>query len=358
MLTISVSIPGESVKEYNIFIGESFDDKQILSLLSAKKTMLIADNKAFEYHKGLLPSILQHSATYIVCDAEKSKNLHEIEKITTWAIENGFDRDAQVVSFGGGAVGDLAGFFASIYMRGVPFIQIPTTLLAQVDASVGGKTAVNACKAKNLIGSFCQPKAVVVHTKVLHSLPERELRSGMAEAMKMGVIASEELFVLTQKSLANGFTQMPDIVAQSVRLKMKIVRDDERDVGKRMWLNLGHTTAHAIESVTNYTSYLHGEAVAFGCIVSANVGHELGVCSNDTVKRVEDAFRHIIANLTFDHLVADDITTAMKYDKKRKGDEIRFIVPLQIGKVQVVDDIDLNIVRKTIEKLIAKYSNV
>lgn len=358
MLTIPVSIPGEGAREYRIFIGESFDDRQILTLLTAKKIMFIVDDKAFSHHKTSLPQILQDSATYVVRNAEKSKNLQEIEKITSWAIENGFDRDAQVVSFGGGAVGDLAGFFASVYMRGVAFIQIPTTLLAQVDASVGGKTAVNACQAKNLIGSFYQPKAVAINVNVLRSLPQRELHSGIAEAIKMGVIGSEQLFFLAQQALENGFSDVHDVVAQSVRLKMSIVRDDERDVGQRMWLNLGHTTAHALESVTNYDKYLHGEAVAFGCIVAAQVSHKLGMCCDETVKKIHRAFHRIIANLAFDFLIANDIVTAMKYDKKRQGDGIRFIVPLQVGKVQIVNDIDVNIVEEAIAEILAKYNDV
>ena len=355
MLTIPVSIPGERAREYNIFIGESFDDQQILSLLKAKKIMFIVDDKAFYHHKTSLPEILQNSATYVVCNAEKSKSLQEIEKMTYWAIENGFDRSAQVVSFGGGAVGDLAGFFASVYMRGVPFIQIPTTLLAQVDASVGGKTAVNACQAKNLIGSFYQPRAVVINTAVLRSLPERELYSGMAEAIKMGVIASEELFFLTQQVFVGGCGEVREVVAQSVRLKMQVVRDDEREIGKRMWLNLGHTTAHAIESITNYEKYLHGEAVALGCIVAANVSCKLEMCSEETLQKIQRAFHGIIADVTFGHLITDDIVTAMKYDKKRQGDGIRFVVPLEIGRVQVVDDIDMNIVREAITETLARY---
>lgn len=358
MLTIPVSIPGEGARDYNIFIGDSFDNKQILTLLQAKKIMFIVDDKAFYHHKTSLPQILQNSTTYVVRNAEKSKNLQEIEKITSWAIENGFDRDAQVVSFGGGAVGDLAGFFASVYMRGVSFVQIPTTLLAQVDASVGGKTAVNACHAKNLIGSFYQPQAVAININVLRSLPKRELYSGMAEAIKMGIIGSKELFSLAQQALKSGLTDIHDVVAQSVRLKMSIVRDDERDVGQRMWLNLGHTTAHALESVTNYDKYLHGEAVAFGCIVAAQVSYKLAMCCSETVKKIQQAFHHIIANLAFDCLTADDIVTAMKYDKKRQGDAIRFIVPLAIGKVQVVNNIDVNIVCEAIAETLAKYKNV
>ncbi|WP_372366192.1 3-dehydroquinate synthase [Candidatus Uabimicrobium sp. HlEnr_7] len=358
---VSVSISEETPKKYNVFISDIsiFEDTKIIELFSKKRIMLIADEKAFGHHKDTLPEYLKKDAVYVVHDAEKSKNLGEIERITQWALDHNFDRGALVVSFGGGAVGDLAGFFASVYMRGVAFIQIPTTLLAQVDASVGGKTAVNACGAKNLIGSFYQPQAVIINSSFLQTLPTRELYSGMAEVIKMGVIGDEKLFSISEsvwgKDGFEPFVRINEIVELCVRLKMKIVADDERDLGNRMWLNLGHTTAHAIESVTNYSCYLHGEAVAFGCIVAAHFALKLGICDEETTKDIERTFANVIQSCSFRDLSTNSIIEAMKYDKKRDGVGIRFIAPQQIGKVTILNNADVDLLHEVITEAIKRY---
>lgn len=359
MLTIPVKIQQSNLKNYNIYIGNSLlTDNTIATLLPPKKNIVIADEKALAYHHEKLPKNL-HRNIYVVKNAEKAKNLSEIEKIAQWALEKGIDRSSTTICFGGGAIGDLGGFFAATYMRGIPFVQIPTTLLAQVDASVGGKTAVNVSRAKNMIGCFHQPQAVFVDISLLNTLPKRELLSGAAEAMKMGVIGDEELFSLfdaSQEISANS-PSLTKIIERSVRLKMQIVSEDEKECGKRMWLNLGHTTGHALESITNYSKYLHGEAVAFGCIVAANIATELKICDDITRKKISHSFQKIIASSNFSNINIDHLLLAMRYDKKCTEGKIRFIVPQKIGSVTICDHICDDVVKQAIVKTLENLEN-
>ncbi len=226
-------------------------------------------------------------------NGERHKKLATVEKLCEQLSRLGADRNSVVVAFGGGVVGDVAGLVASLYMRGVDLVQIPTTVLAQVDASIGGKTAVNLRAGKNLVGTFHHPRVVLIDPAVLSTLPEREFRAGLYEALKCGVIGKPELFLALEnvdiKKLRRDPVKLEWIIAESVKLKAEVVSSDERENGLRRVLNLGHTIGHALEAQTGYRHFLHGEAVAWGMIASAKIASAVGLLEDSGASRIADA---------------------------------------------------------------------
>lgn len=277
-------------------------------------------------------------------DGEEFKNLSTMEKVIGDLLRHHAARDSIIIALGGGVVGDLAGYVAASYQRGIPFIQIPTTLLSQVDSSVGGKTAVNHALGKNMIGAFYQPKAVIIDTKTLDTLPPREFAAGMAEVLKYGIIYDKAFFnwletnVETIKALDSGVLQK--MIYRCCEIKAEIVAQDEKEKGLRALLNLGHTFGHAIEAEQGYGNWLHGEAVSAGTIIASKVA-----CSKDWMSTSE--FSRIEAlHAAFDLPVVapEDMHYAqfmrhMKHDKKVESGQIRFIIPQGIGKAVVTSDI-------------------
>ena len=289
----------------------------------------------------------------VLKDGEQYKNQQSLESIYHGLIEHGHHRDTTLVALGGGVIGDITGFAASCYQRGVDFIQIPTTLLAQVDASVGGKTAINFGKAKNMIGSFYQPKAVFIDVDVLKTLPEREFKAGLAEVIKYGLIGDADFFNWLESRLPHFDNKSTAHLIQTVsyccKIKADIVQKDEREKGIRAYLNLGHTFAHALEALSEYKRWLHGEAVAIGLVCAATMSYKLGKLSLDSVNRIEAVIAqiglptHIPADIDCDMLIE-----LMDKDKKVLANKKHFILLREIGDCYITNDVDDDLIKETL----------
>jgi 3-dehydroquinate synthase len=277
-------------------------------------------------------------------DGEVHKTLANVARILDVLIANRFARDCCVVALGGGVVGDMSGFVAACYQRGVSFVQMPTTLLAQVDSSVGGKTGVNHPGGKNLIGAFHQPAAVFADTDTLKTLPDRELRAGLAEVIKYGLIVDGEFFSWlegnAEKLLMRDTAALTHAIKRSCEIKAEIVARDEREQGDRALLNLGHTFGHAIESVTNYSTWLHGEAVGAGMLLAADTSHRLGWVNKADVERVHHLLTRFGLPTDVRGLPAASIAEKMKIDKKVAAGRVRLVLLKAIGKSVVTGDYD------------------
>jgi len=275
-------------------------------------------------------------------DGERHKRLASVEALAEELVRLRAERNSVIVAFGGGVVGDAVGLLASLYMRGVDLVQIPTTVLAQVDASIGGKTGVNLRAGKNLLGTFHQPLAVLIDPAVLSTLPEREFRAGLYESLKCGVIGNPELFrVLEQsdvESLRADKAKLEWVIAESVKLKSTIVSQDEREGGLRRVLNFGHTIGHALEAATQYRRYLHGEAVAWGMIAAARVAVSAGKLEPGTSQRIEEAVLRLGPLPGVDTRGAH-ILRLLQADKKTRNGVVHFVLPRQIGRVEIDNDV-------------------
>jgi len=287
-------------------------------------------------------------------EGERYKRLATVEELSEKLSALGADRNAVVVAFGGGVAGDVAGFVASMYMRGVEFVQIPTTVLAQVDASVGGKTGVNLKAGKNLIGAFWQPRAVLIDPAVLSSLPEREYRAGLYEALKCGVIGNPDLFREFEQNRGAIAKRDPvtveKLIAESVRLKAHVVSVDEKENGLRQVLNFGHTIGHALEAETNYRTLLHGEAVAWGMIAAARVAAGVGKLSENDALRIRDATREV-GKLPKLEVRGKSILKRLQSDKKTRNGKVHFVLPTEIGKVEIVNDVPGEVVLSAVKEI-------
>ncbi|MGA0133314.1 MAG: 3-dehydroquinate synthase [Opitutales bacterium] len=278
-------------------------------------------------------------------DGETAKSAAEAARCWDFLAGSGVARDGAVFAFGGGVVGDLAGFAAASYQRGVEFIQVPTTLLAMVDSSVGGKTGINLASGKNLVGAFHQPTAVFADTELLRTLPAREFAAGMAEVIKHGLIADADLFGLLEQNapLAWDHPLLPAVVRRCVEIKAGVVAGDERETsaqGGRALLNLGHTFGHAIEAVAGYGTYLHGEAVAVGLAMAASLSAELRRCTAAQSEQVAATLAaHGLPSRLREPLPADRLLAAMRRDKKARGGRMRFVVMEGVGSAATRDDV-------------------
>ena len=284
-----------------------------------------------------------HLVLFEMNDGEQYKSLSSFEAITNKLIAEGFSRDCAIVALGGGVVGDLAGFVAATYHRGVDFYQIPTTLLSQVDSSVGGKTAINHPQDKNLIGAFYQPKAVVIDLNCLATLTERDYRSGLAEIVKYGIIYDADFFQWLEQH-ADALSKRSESALQyaiqrSCEIKAEIVAKDERESGIRAWLNLGHTFGHAIEAATEYGDWTHGEAVAAGTIIASKLSEKTQRMSSSDFRRVLNLMSTLQLPTQAPNMAFADWLSYMKRDKKVKDNRINFVLPLGIGKAEVTNNL-------------------
>ena len=283
---------------------------------------------------------------------ESSKSLTQANELFTRAIELGLDRRSPIFALGGGVVGDLAGFVAATYMRGVPFIQIPTSLLAQVDSSVGGKVAVNHMLGKNLIGAFYQPDAVFMDLDFLKTLPAREIATGLGEIIKYGIIYDADFFAWLEVNRADVLALEPAatsyMIARSCEIKADVVRQDEREGGLRRILNFGHTIAHAIEKETGYARYRHGEAVAIGMAGAADISVQMGLLPDADRVRMNELSRAMGLPLSAESVTADAMYEDLFHDKKTVGGRIHWVLADSIGKVSVHSDVPEEMVRKTL----------
>jgi 3-dehydroquinate synthase len=287
-------------------------------------------------------------------DGEHYKTLDTIEDLADKLVRKGADRKSVLLALGGGVVGDVTGFLASIYMRGIDFIQIPTTLLAQVDASVGGKTGVDLKLGKNLVGTFHHPRAVLIDPNALSTLPEREYRSGLYEALKCGVIGNPEIFSFMETQRDRILQRDPSalewLIAECVRVKANVVENDEREAGLRMILNFGHTVGHALEVDTAYKQFLHGEAVAWGMVAASMISAAMQRTDADIARRIIST---VLAYAPLPRVSSSGkkIVKRLMQDKKTMNGVVRLVLPLQIGKVEVATEVPERVVVQAVDEL-------
>jgi 3-dehydroquinate synthase len=302
------------------------------------------------YHLETLLSKISAPQLHVVTipDGEEYKTLETVENILGECFEQKLDRKSLLIAFGGGVIGDMTGFTASLYQRGIDFIQVPTTLLSQVDASVGGKTGVNNKYGKNLIGAFYQPKAVYIDPNFLETLPPREFAAGVAEVVKMAVMFDKAFFTYLQNAKLQNSDTIKEMIRKSVELKAWVVNQDEKEAGIRAVLNYGHTFGHVVENETNYKTYLHGEAVAIGIVMANTLAVELELFSQEEADAVKAFLQS--ANLPTEYIIkdVDDFYQHFFLDKKSAKGSIKFILPHGMGNHKMVSDIDEHIVKKVL----------
>jgi 3-dehydroquinate synthase len=320
-----------------------------------KDVLLVSNTTVAPLYASVLKSGLHDRRIVEVTlpDGESHKTLATVTRVLDVLVANRFARDCTVLALGGGVVGDMAGFAAACYQRGVAYVQVPTTLLAQVDSSVGGKTGVNHPGGKNLIGAFHQPEAVIADTDTLKTLPARELRAGLAEVIKYGLICDEALFDWLEqnmeKLLANDAAALTHVIRRSCQIKAQIVGRDERERGDRALLNLGHTFGHALESLTGYTRWLHGEAVGAGLLMAATMSSESGLMPAASVERLRKLLERTGLPTEARDLKADNVMEHMRIDKKVKGGRIRLVLMRSIGGSFVTAEYPDAALRRTLE---------
>lgn len=302
------------------------------NVLTGKKIALVSDSNVYPLYgenvKNQLESAGYEVFTYIFAAGEKSKNPAELVKIVEFMAENGLTRDDGAVALGGGVCGDMLGFAAAVYLRGIKFVQIPTTLLAQVDSSVGGKTAVDLPQGKNLFGAFHQPSLVIIDPNVLDTLSNHYFSDGMGEVIKYGCIKSSSLFERLEKENAKDF--IDELIYECVSIKRQVVQNDEKEHGERALLNFGHTCGHAIEKLWSFETVSHGEAVGIGMVMITKASEALGITEKGTAQRIEKLL--LKYNLkTKDVHTDEQIIGAMSADKKRTGSGIKFVMLKSIG---------------------------
>ncbi|KAF1086584.1 3-dehydroquinate synthase [Sporotomaculum syntrophicum] len=334
-------------RSYRIMIGSSLLDRAgelIAGLPVGRQVLLVTNTTVGPLYAGRVAASLEGAGLTVtvaeVPDGEQYKSLASTELLYERAFSAGLDRRSAVVALGGGVVGDLAGFVAATYMRGVPFVQLPTTLLAQVDSSVGGKVAVNHPRGKNIIGAFYQPSLVIADTDTLSTLNNRELRSGLAEVIKYGIIGDEQFFTWLEQNLPQVLALKPEalayVIEQSCSNKARVVEEDETEQGARALLNLGHTAGHAIEALAGFGRYTHGEAVAMGTAVATQLGVQLGRLTLAAADRITGLLRRAGLPTTVPaELAGADLVAAMHGDKKTVGGAITFILPVKIGQAVI-----------------------
>lgn len=326
----------------------------------SKKAIIVSDSNVGKLYGDEVREALARGGLdaelCIIPAGEQSKTLSEAEKLYTCAIEKGLDRKSPIFALGGGVVGDLAGFVAATYMRGVPFIQLPTSLLAQVDSSVGGKVAVNHVLGKNLIGAFYQPKAVFMEMNFMESLPEREISTGLGEVVKYGIIYDEEFFDFLEQNrdriLSLEAEALLHIIARSCEIKAQVVSQDEKESGLRRILNFGHTMAHAIEEETGYKRYNHGEAVAIGMMGASYISESLGHISGDVADRVRDLLLSMKLPVRAEGCSVEHMYQSIFRDKKTLDGRVNWVLMKRIGETCVDSNVPEAVVREAMRKCI------
>ena len=355
MHTLQVDLGARS---YPIYIGRGLlsQGELLRQHLAGRQVMIVSNETVAPLYLDRVAAVLGEVTheTVILPDGEQYKNLETLNRIFDALLEHRFERSCTLVALGGGVVGDMTGFAAACYQRGVAFIQIPTTLLAQVDSSVGGKTGVNHPLGKNMIGAFHQPRCVIADTDTLDTLPDRELSAGLAEVIKYGLIRDADFLAWLEDNmdalLARDHAALAHAIEQSCRNKAEVVAEDELEGGKRALLNLGHTFGHAIEAGMGYGNWLHGEAVGTGMLMAADLSRRLGWLDETDVVRVRRLLER--ARLPVASPAQLDYDTFMGYmavDKKVQQGRLRLILLQRLGAAVIADDVDADLIRATIE---------
>ena len=339
MESLTVSLADRS---YPIHIGPGVLSQSDLLLphLTSAKAVIVSNTTVAPLYADAVSASLRHagveSSRILLPDGEQFKNWETLNSIFDFLLERHCDRTSTLIALGGGVVGDITGFAAASYQRGIPFIQIPTTLLAQVDSSVGGKTAINHPRGKNMIGAFYQPELVLADTEVLNTLPDRELRAGLAEVIKYGLIRDLPFLEWLEENLDHLLERKPEAlafaIARSCKNKAEVVSADEREKGERALLNLGHTFGHAIEAGMGYGVWLHGEAVAAGTMMAAELSFRLGWLDADDLERIEDLFRRAGLPTVGPEMGTTTYLELMLHDKKVQNGKMNLILLERIGR--------------------------
>ncbi|MBU1210450.1 MAG: 3-dehydroquinate synthase [Alphaproteobacteria bacterium] len=357
--TVPIDLPG---REYEILIGAGLLDdagRLIAQRLGKGKCGVVTDTNVAAHHLATLEAALKaegrHKGSVVLPAGEPTKSFGKLAELSETLLEMGLERGDFVVAFGGGVIGDLAGFAASILRRGVRYVQIPTSLLAQVDSSVGGKTGINTAQGKNLIGTFHQPSLVLADTDVLKTLPTREMRAGYAEVAKYGLLGDAEFFSWLEANWRDIFSLDPatltSAIETSVRAKAAVVLADEKEAGVRGLLNLGHTFGHALEAATGYGGrLLHGEGVSIGMVLALELSERLGLTGHGTAGRAASHLSAVglptsITEIAGPPLNADELVHLMGQDKKVRDGRMTFVLVRGIGEAYLTQDVDIEVVR-------------
>lgn len=352
-------------KSYSIYIGYGLEEELQAFVRRAgfsRKALLVTDTNVGPRYGSKVKKLLQAAGLQVeiaqVPAGESSKCLAVAEGLYTKAIELGLDRKSPIFALGGGVVGDLAGFIAATYMRGVPFVQLPTSLLAQVDSSVGGKVAVNHALGKNLIGAFYQPKAVFMDLALMKTLPKREIYTGLGEIIKYGIIYDAEFFAFLEQNQQAVLSLEPEaathMIARSCEIKAAVVSQDEQEAGLRRILNFGHTMAHAIEKETGYVRYNHGEAVAIGMAGAADISVQLGLLPADAAARVNRLIAALHLPVQAEGCTVEAMYEDIFHDKKTVGGKVNWVLMTGIGTVVSRNDVPEEVVKRAMAARISR----
>ena len=358
MKTLTINIPTHP-KQYPIIIGTNIIDHLAdhVDLSTYSSIAIIADEHTKHLIPALKTTITNTTHEILIPSGEKSKNIETVKDIWQQMIDAKLDRKSLVINLGGGVIGDMGGFAASTYMRGIDFIQIPTTLLSMVDASVGGKVGINFSEIKNIIGSFQQPKTVIIDVSTLETLPERELRSGFAEIIKHGLIDDKYYFEKVSAKAPKDYSQeeLIDIISGSCEIKSHIVQADEHEAHIRKMLNFGHTVGHAVEilSAETFTPLTHGEAISIGMVAEAKISELLGYISEKQLDTIEQAFVKAQLPTRVTHLSQDTIIEKMYTDKKNSHGKIKWTLLQEIGKADYNIEVGESFIKKAIAYILA-----
>ncbi|MFD2165487.1 3-dehydroquinate synthase [Thalassotalea euphylliae] len=345
MTTLHVDLDDRS---YPIYIEQGLlsQSSLIAQHIKNKRVCIISNEVVFPlYGESLINSLQNFDIDSVILrDGEQEKSLANFDGIMTHLLEKGHGRDTTIIALGGGVIGDISGFAAACYQRGIDFIQVPTTLLSQVDSSVGGKTAINHPLGKNMVGAFYQPNAVIVDLNTLITLPPREFAAGMAEVIKYGILGDAEFFEWLEQNKesikAKDFDTLAYVIARCCQCKADIVSEDEKEAGKRALLNLGHTFGHAIEAEMGYGKWLHGEAVATGMVLASTLSKYRELLSASELRRIIDLITYFdLPTSSPESMACTEYVKHMKRDKKNLGGLMRFVLPEGIGQSHVVSDV-------------------
>lgn len=344
-------------RRYPIFIGSNLNPQELLEpYIHGKQVMIVSNDTVaplyLDRYKAALENLGKTVATCILPDGEKYKNIEHLNLIFDALLEAGFNRDSTVLALGGGVIGDMAGFASACFQRGVCFIQVPTTLLSQVDSSVGGKTGINHPLGKNMIGAFQQPQVVLADMSQLATLPDRELSAGLAEVIKYALLGDEDFLVWLEANMEGLIARDEQLLAEAVYRscahKARIVANDEKEQGERALLNLGHTFGHAIESYLGYGEWLHGEAVATGMVMAADLSHRMGWISLEDLERTKKIISRAQLPIVCPKIPLDDFLAYMAHDKKVLNGQLRLVLLQQLGKAVITRDFDVELMQQAI----------
>lgn len=354
MQTLHVEL-GE--RRYPIFIGSQLDPQALLAPYIQGKQVMIVTNATvaplyLAHYEGAVRALGKAVSVCVLPDGEKYKNIEHLNLIFDALLEAGFNRDCTVLALGGGVIGDMAGFASACFQRGVHFIQVPTTLLSQVDSSVGGKTGINHPLGKNMIGAFQQPQAVLADMAQLKTLPERELSAGLAEVIKYALLGDIEFLAWLEVHMDGLVARDPELLAEAVYRscahKARIVANDEKEQGERALLNLGHTFGHAVESYLGYGEWLHGEAVAVGMVMAADLSHRMGWISAEDLRRTKKIILRAKLPVICPKIPLDQFLAYMSHDKKVLNGQLRLVLMKRLGQAVITKEFDAELMKQAI----------